>query len=135
MNISGLRPYEALDHFKVDKEVIAKAQADHISQMAVSTGTEEKKAAFVSMQSEASNNSSNRLTASDFAKNFKATTAFSWKGSESDLAKLDQESVPKPTDKDSVLRQYQFYVGPKDSVEEEQKVTQNAKQLENFDFA
>ena len=134
MNISGLRPYEALDHFKVDKEVIAKAQADHISQMAVSTGTEEKKAAFVSMQSE-SVQSSNKLTASDLAKNFKATTSFEWKGSESDLSKLDQESVQKPTDKDSVLRQYQFYVGPKDSVEEEQKITQNAKQLENFDFA
>ncbi|MBP7321283.1 MAG: hypothetical protein KA953_09470 [Lachnospiraceae bacterium] len=134
MNISGLRPYEALDHFKVDKEVIAKAQADHISQMAVSTGVEEKKAAFVSMRSESSKDSSNRLTASDLAKNFKATTAFSWKGSESDLSKLDQENVPKPADKDSVLRQYQFYVGPKDSVEEELKITQNAKQLENFDF-
>jgi len=134
MNISGLRPYEALDHFKVDKEVIAKAQADHISQMSVSTGTESRKNAYVNMQSEESKVFSNRQTVVDLAKNFKATTSFEWKGIESDLSKLDQETVQKPIDKDSVLRQYQFFVGPKNSAEEEQKITQNAKQLENFEI-
>lgn len=132
MNISGLRPFEALDHFKVDKEVIAKAQADHISQMAVMSVSATKKPEFVNTQPDLL--AEKKILSAEVAKSFKPTTSFEWKGSESDLAKLDQEVSQKPADKDSVLRQYQFYVGPKDSVEEEQKVTQNAKQLENFDF-
>ncbi len=134
MNISGLRPFEALDHFKVDNEVIAKAQSDHISRMAIPEGkvTSKDKSVEVSMQTEKP--ISQKLTASDYAGKFDPNASFEMKGSDSDIRKLDEVAKQKVESKDSVLLQYQFYVGPKNSVEEEMQATQNAKQLENFDF-
>jgi len=134
MNISGLRPFEALDHFKVDNEVIAKAQSDQISRMAIPEGkmTPKDKSGEVSMQTEKP--ISQKLTASDYAGKFNPMASFEMKGSDSDVRKLDEVAKQKKESKDSVLLQYQFYVGPKNSVEEEMQTTQNAKQLENFDF-
>lgn len=134
MNISGLRPFEALDHFKVDNEVIAKAQSDRISRMVMPEGkiTPRNKSVEVSVQTEKP--ISQKLTASDYAGKFNPTSSFEMKGSDSDIHKLDESKEKKFDSKDSVLLQYQFYVGPKNSVEEEMQSTQNAKQLENFEF-
>ena len=134
MNISGLRPFEALDHFKVDNEVIAKAQSDRISRMAIPEGklTPKNKSVDVNVQIEKP--ISQKLTASDYAGKFDPNASFEMKGSDSDIRKLDEVAKQKVESKDSVLLQYQFYVGPKNSVEEEMQATQNAKQLENFDF-
>lgn len=134
MNISGLRPFEALDHFKVNNEVIAKAQADRISRMAMPEGKVAPTKESVDFSIQTEKPISQKLTAKDYAGKFNPTTSYEMKGSDSDLSKLDEAPKQKQESKDSVLLQYQFYVGPKNSVEEEIQTTQNAKQLENFEF-
>lgn len=134
MNISGLRPFEALDHFKVDNEVIAKAQADRVSRMAMPEGRVIPKDKPVDFSVQKEQPITEKFTAVDYARKFNPTASFEMKGSDSDLNKLDQAPKEKMEAKDSVLLQYQFYVGPKNSVEQEIQTTQNAKQLENFEF-
>lgn len=134
MNISGLRPFEALDHFKVNNEVIAKAQADRISRMAMPEGKVAPKNESVDFGIQTEKPISQKMTVIDYAEKYNSKASFEMKGSDSDISKLDEAPKQKVEAKDSVLLQYQFYVGPKNSMEEEIQSTQNAKQLENFDF-
>ena len=133
MNISGLRPFEALDHFKVDKDVIAKAQADRISRMALPEGRADSKTLSVNFNAEKQTPISQKMTAKDYAGKFKPVSVREMKGADSDINKLDKVPAYVSASKDSVLLQYQFYVGPKNSLDEKLQVEENTRQIENFD--
>ena len=53
---------------------------------------------------------------------------------DSDINRLDMEKAVSDLEKDQVLRQYQYFVGPKGSAEQEQASVQNAvlRSGENF---
>lgn len=117
MNITGIRPYEAVGYYgKINNEVNVASEAKELKDTSVkSTGVD---LAARARQTE---------TSYDFAKKYEPDKVYSMKGSEVDITKLDiMNSVPKAR-KDEAIAQFKEFVPAA-----EEKA---GRQLENFDIA
>lgn len=114
MNISGIRPEAGFYDFNsikfrpgVDKDAIAGIVEDKPS-----TGFSEQSAvADISEEGIAKAREKQTFGAYDFAAQYKPGVTFDLKGSESDIKSLDVERAVSDMKKDSILHQYQFFVG------------------------
>lgn len=129
MNITGIRPYEAIGYARVqqnsDNLVVNSTKADYLEDAPVTASV--------------SSSSVNRQTqtAYDFAMKYDPNATYELKGKDSDLASLDKMNKLPESHKDQALKQYHTFVGnlgnKTENVDSQEK--SNARQLENFTFS
>lgn len=113
MNISGIRPYAGFYDYNSIKtaelrnQQISAAQAGRDS---IPEPEEEPRAAESAQVLDQS------YTSFDFAQTYQPGEIYELKGVDSDINSLDVMKAISDLDKDQVLRQYQYFVGDKDTV-------------------
>lgn len=116
MNVSGIRPYSGFYQYNSIKlnelrnQKIAEAQpTDNLA----ATNAEEALAKSKNLEKEMADAAAKQTFDSyDFAQQFKPDEPFEMKGIDSDVNRLDMEKAVSDLDKDQVLKQYQYFVGP-----------------------
>ncbi|MCR5375045.1 MAG: hypothetical protein K6E39_06760 [Lachnospiraceae bacterium] len=118
MNITGIRPYEAVGYIgKINNEANVVTTSEELKNTSV-------KANGVDLEARARQTE----TSYDFAKKYEPDKRYSMKGSEVDITKLDvMNTVPKAR-KDEAIAQFKEFV-PTAAAEKTER------QLENFDIS
>ena len=112
MNITGIRPYEAIGYY--NNRIESKAVE---TDRTVPAGylMEEQSAPYLEEP-----RSNQKETAYDYAQKYDATATYELKGKDSNLSSLDRKTELPKAYRDDALRQYQVFVGgKKNSVAEE----------------
>lgn len=134
MNITGIRPYEAVGFYanRIENADLSVKSVNIEPGEYLNGGSEAG-----SFSGESSPYLNGRAvqqneTSYDFAQKYDPTARYELKGSESDLASLDYlNEVPK-AHKDEVLKQYQMFVGNRSEEKVQQDVQDSSRMLENF---
>lgn len=152
MNMISDRPYEALNYFKVNSNVIDEVKAMAAQQMSAGekaisiNGSEHlNQVQQVSLEDKVVQSSekvadferpeTQTITAYDYAKNYKPNQVFNMKGADSDLESLDEVPSYEMQDKDQVLSQYRIFGASTNQDQDmilQQEIT--ALALENFEI-
>lgn len=108
MNISGIRPGIGFSEYNDIKIQQPKVNPAVTSEQPVQTAP-----ATTSVKDEdiAAAKEKQTFSAYDFANQYKPGVSYSMKGAESDIKSLDVEKAVNDMEKDSALRQYQYFVG------------------------
>ena len=113
MNISGMRPYARFYDYNSIKAVelrsrqVAAAKDDLLSGENSKEETRGEEFGW--------NGPRQDYTSYDYAKTYRPDETYELKGEESDITSLDIQKAISDMEKDQVLRQYQYFVGTKDS--------------------
>lgn len=110
MNISGIRPtlgFYDYNSIKIRPETIDSFEPEKVRDAGV-TAQESNKP---SEQEIAAAREKQTFGSYEFANTYKANEVYEMKGSDSDIRTLDVEKAVSDMRKDSVLQQYQFFVG------------------------
>ncbi len=121
MNITGIRPYEAIGYYsnKIERkdalvETTVEAQSPYLEEPSYLEESRPEQ----------------RETSYDYAKKYNPDATYEMKGADSDLSSLDKVTELPKEHKDDALRQYQVFVGGRNR--ETQQNLAPARQLENF---
>ncbi|MCR4956477.1 MAG: hypothetical protein K6A30_07315 [Lachnospiraceae bacterium] len=124
MNITGIRPYEAMGYYNnrieskdapLNQEVLS--QDDYLEEAEVERAR-----------------ANQTQTAYDYAKQYNPEASYEMKGADSDLKSLDViNEVPK-AHRDDALRQYQTFVGGKLMQDQAVADMVSARMMEDFSF-
>lgn len=116
MNVSGIRPYSGFYQYNSIKlnelrnQKIAEAQQTN---PLTAEDTEDLEAKRRQQEQEiAAAAAKQTFDSYDFAQQYKPDEPFEMKGIDSDINSLDMEKAVSDLDKDQVLKQYQYFVGP-----------------------
>ena len=109
MNISGIRPYAGIYTGQVHNirpvESTQEVSTDLATQAAGGNQVEEKAVDNAPKREQS-------FGAYDYAQQYNPNEKFEMKGANSDLRTLDVENAINAMQKDSILQQYQYFVGP-----------------------
>ncbi|SFP98731.1 hypothetical protein SAMN02910358_00405 [Lachnospiraceae bacterium XBB1006] len=123
MNISGIRPFEAIGYYS---NLNIGRNLDVVSDASEQQGAyleEAPKEQYVGPRPEQKEN------AFEFAKKYNPNATYEMKGADSDLKSLDKAIEMPKVHRDQALRQYQVFVGNKPRISAIEEAT---KELENF---
>ncbi|MBE5906366.1 MAG: hypothetical protein E7277_06165 [Lachnospiraceae bacterium] len=124
MNISGIRPFEAIGYYSNLNIGLSKdAVSDVVTSQGAYIDEAPKEQQFAGPRPEQKEN------AFEFAKKYDPNATYEMKGADSDLKNLDKVSELPKVHRDAALRQYQSFVGSKKNVSAIEEAT---KELENF---
>lgn len=132
MNISGIRPYSGYNLYRP----VSGAESTQTVSTDLATQQAQKQDTAESIPSSVSQNTPQNQTfgAYDYANQYNPDSTYEMKGKESDLKSLDVENAISSMQKDSLLHQYQYFVGADQTAAQgTQGETPNARAtVENF---
>lgn len=128
MNITGIRPYEAIGQYS--NYIENKTDVKEAGQSVISQGDYlEERPNQQNIDYEIRANQTE--TSYDYAQKYDANATYKMKGSDSDLFKLDiMNEIPK-AHRDEALKQYQIFVGSKAAVARQDEEIPH-RQVEDF---
>lgn len=134
MNITGIRPYEAVGFYanRIESADAAVKSVNIEPGQYLNDGSQAgsfsaESSPFLSERAVRQNE-----TSYDFALRYDPAARYELKGSESDLASLDYVNEVPKAHKDEVLRQYQMFVGSKSNEQVQRDAQNSSRMLENF---
>lgn len=116
MNVSGIRPYSGFYQYNSIKlnelrnQKLEKTQQPDGMQNPDAEDAEAKRRQQEQEIAKAAVNQT--FDSYDFAQQYKPDELFDLKGIDSDINRLDMEKAVNDLEKDQVLKQYQYFVGP-----------------------
>lgn len=129
MNISGIRPFEAIGYYSNINKVNGQEAVVAKVQVAEQQPKEQPKQQQVFERPEQKEN------AFEFAKKYDPTATYDLKGEDSDITKLDKVTEMPKAHKDEALKQYQTFVGGRTKAPvQPEKVAAPKVELENFNL-
>ena len=129
MNISGIRPFEAIGSYSNINKVNGQEAVVAKVQVAEQQPKEQPKQQQVFERPEQKEN------AFEFAKKYDPTATYDLKGEDSDITKLDKVIEMPKAHKDEALKQYQTFVGGRTKAPvQPEKVAAPKVELENFNL-
>lgn len=129
MNITGIRPYEAIGQYS--NRIENRTYAEKSNQIVRPQGEYLEEGLYKTDDYDSRIRQTE--TALDYAKKYDATATYEMKGADSDLSRLDVMNEIPRAHRDEVLKQYQVFVGGNSSTETS-KQDNVQRQLENFNI-
>ena len=111
MNISGMRPYAGFYDYNSIKAVELRSRQVAAAKDDLLSGENSKE----ETRGEEFGWNGPRQDYTSYAKTYRPDETYELKGEESDITSLDIQKAISDMEKDQVLRQYQYFVGTKDS--------------------
>ena len=128
MNVSGIRP---LIGYYRNQNAYQIAETEDVSEDLVSQSAA-KKPETESVSSESDRELKQDFNASDLADQYDSRKSYDLKGKDSDIRSLDVEEAISNMQKDSIIKQYQYFVG--DQPELIKSGNSSRDSLQNFDL-
>ncbi|MBE5900807.1 MAG: hypothetical protein E7280_02765 [Lachnospiraceae bacterium] len=129
MNISGIRPFEAIGYYSNVNRVNGQEAVAAKVQVTEQQPKEQPK------QQQVFERPQQKETAVEFAKKYDPNAKYDLKGADSDINSLDKVTELPKAHKDEALKQYQTFVGGRTKAPvQPEKTTAPKVELENFNL-